>query len=422
MGHSLLSPSAAHRWAVCTASVAMCKDCEESTSEYADEGTLAHELAYTMFKGLPEPEGVTDEMREYVKTYVENIRIMTQGATFAWVEQTLDLSEVLGVPDQSGTGDYIAIVGKELQVHDLKYGKGVKVSATNNWQLILYALGALEFVDLLGHEIETVKIVIHQVRVGEPDECTYTVAELKEIGEFLRKQAKSAIEVYEASLKYPSAMVPESYFAPGEKQCRFCQAKATCPALQKFALSSIVDQFEDLTNEEVLQAQICEAIDKVPEHTTDRLSILMKNMELIQQWVKAVNEHVYNLLLNGIEVPGFKLVEGRAGARKWSDEKAAEEIMKSMRLKRDEMYSFKLITPTVAEKLLKDNPKKWNRLQKLVIKPEGSPTIAPASDKRPALAMKSQADDFEDLTKKEPLSTEGVKEPVTVDTSADDLF
>ena len=96
--------------------------------------------------------------------------------------------------------------------------------------------------------------------------------------------------------------------------------------------------------------------------------------------------------------------------------------MKSMRLKRDEMYSFKLITPTVAEKLLKDNPKKWNRLQKLVIKPEGSPTIAPASDKRPALVMKSQADDFEDLTKKEPLSTEGAKEPVTVDTSADDLF
>lgn len=418
MGHSLLSPSSAHRWVVCTASVAMCKDCEETDSEYADEGTLAHELAYTMFKGLPEPEGVTDEMREYVKTYVTNVGIISQGAIYSWVEEKLDLSEVLGAPDQSGTGDYIAIVGKELQVHDLKYGKGVKVYAKGNWQLILYALGALEFVDLLGHEIETVKIVIHQVRVSEPDECTYTVAELKEIGEFLRKQAKSAIEV----LKYPSAMVPESYFAPGEKQCRFCPAKADCKALEKFALSSIVDQFEDLANEEVLQAQICEAIDKVPEHTTERLSILMKNLELIQQWVKAVNEHVYSLLLNGIEVPGFKLVEGRAGPRKWSDEKAAEEIMKSMRLKRDEMYSFKLITPTIAEKLLKDNPKKWNRLQKLVIKPEGSPTIAPASDKRPALVMKSQADDFEDLTKKEPLSTEGVKEPVTVDTSADDLF
>lgn len=415
MGHSLLSPSSAHRWVVCTASVAMCKGCEEITSEYADEGTLAHTLAAAIFNKEALPSGITDEMREYIETYVENIRIMTQGATFAWVEQTLDLSEVLGAPDQSGTGDYIAIVGKELQVHDLKYGKGVKVYAKGNWQLILYALGALEFVDLLGHEIETVKIVIHQVRVSEPDECTYTVAELKEIGEFLRKQAKSAIEV----LKYPSAMVPESYFAPGEKQCRFCPAKATCPALQKFALSSIVDQFEDLTNEEVLQAQVREAIDKVPEHTTERLSILMKNLELIQQWVKAVNEHVYSLLLNGIEVPGFKLVEGRAGARKWSDEKAAEEIMKSMRLKRDEMYSFKLITPTVAEKLLKDSTRKWNRLKDLVIKPEGSPTIAPASDKRPALVIKSQADDFEDL---EPLSTEGAKESVTVDTSADDLF
>ena len=420
MGHSLLSPSAAHRWAVCTASVAMCKDCEESTSEYADEGTLAHELAYTMFKGLPEPEGVTDEMREYVKTYVTNVGIISQGAIYSWVEEKLDLSEVLGVPDQSGTGDYIAIVGKELQVHDLKYGKGVKVYAKGNWQMILYALGALELVELLGYEIETVKLVVHQVRVGEPDECTYTVDELQEMGSFLKEQARVAMQIY-TGVEFANK-IPDVYFAPGEKQCRFCQAKATCPALQKFALSSIVDQFEDLTNEEVLQAQICEAIDKVPEHTTDRLSILMKNLELIQQWVKAVNEHVYSLLLNGIEVPGFKLVEGRAGARKWSDEKAAEEIMKSMRLKRDEMYSFKVITPTVAEKLLKDSPKKWNRLQKLVIKPEGSPTIAPASDKRPALVMKSQADDFEDLTKKEPLSTEGAKEPVTIDTSADDLF
>ena len=418
MSHSLLSPSAAHRWAVCAASVAMSKDCEETDSEYADEGTLAHELAYTMFKGLPEPEGVTDEMREYVKTYVTNVGIISQGAIYSWVEEKLDLSEVLGVPDQSGTGDYIAIVGKELQVHDLKYGKGVKVYAKGNWQLILYALGALEFVDLLGHEIETVKIVIHQVRVSEPDECLYTVAELKEIGEFLRKQAKSAIEV----LKYPSAMVPESYFCPGEKQCRFCPAKADCKALEKFALSSIVDQFEDLTTADLLQTQVASEIDHVPDYPAERFSILLKNLDLIKQWVKAVNDRAYDMMLGGVEIPDFKLVEGRAGARKWSDEKAAEEIMKSMRLKREEMYAFKIITPTVAEKLLKGSPKKWDRLQKLVIKPEGSPTIAPASDKRPALVMKSQADDFEDLTKKEPLSTEGAKEPVTVDTSADDLF
>ena len=418
MSHSLLSPSAAHRWAVCAASVAMSKDCGETDSEYADEGTLAHTLAAAIFNKEALPSGITDEMREYIETYVENIRIMTQGATFAWVEQTLDLSEVLGVPDQSGTGDYIAIVGKELQVHDLKYGKGVKVSATNNWQMILYALGALELVELLGYEIETVKLVIHQVRVSEPDECLYTVAELKEIGEFLRKQAKSAIEV----LKYPSAMVPESYFCPGEKQCRFCPAKADCKALEKFALSSIVDQFEDLTTADLLQTQVASEIDHVPDYPAERFSILLKNLDLIKQWVKAVNDRAYDMMLGGVEIPDFKLVEGRAGARKWSDEKAAEEVMKSMRLKRDEMYSFKVITPTVAEKLLKDSPKKWNRLQKLVIKPEGSPTIAPASDKRPALVMKSQADDFEDLTKKEPLSTEGAKEPVTVDTSADDLF
>lgn len=422
MSHSILSPSSAHRWVVCAASVAMCKDCGESTSEFADEGTLAHELAAAILKALKEPDGITDEMRSYIHIYVENIAIMTQGATFRWVEQELDLSEVLGVPDQKGTGDCIAIVRKELQVHDLKYGKGVKVSATNNWQLILYALGALEFVELLGHEIETVRIVIHQVRVGEPDECIYTVEELQELGAFLRGQAKRAMEVYEANLRHPSMKIPESCFSPGEKQCRFCPAKADCKALEKFALSSIVDQFEDLTTADLLQTQVASGIDHVPDYPAERFSILLKNLDLIQQWIKAVNDRAYDMMLGGVEIPDFKLVEGRAGARKWSDEKAAEETMRSMRLKQDEMYSFKIISPTVAEKILKDSPKKWNRLQKLVIKPEGSPTIAPASDKRPALVVKSQADDFEDLTKKEPLSTEGAKEPVTVDTSADDLF
>lgn len=420
MSHSILSPSSAHRWAVCPASAAMCKDCEESTSEYADEGTLAHTLAAAIFNKEALPSGITDEMREYIETYVENIRIMTQGATFAWVEQTLDLSEVLGVPDQSGTGDYIAIVGKELQVHDLKYGKGVKVQTRRNWQLILYALGALEFVDLLGHEIETVKIVIHQVRVSEPDECTYTVDELQEMGSFLKEQARVAMQIY-TGVEFANK-IPDVYFNPGEKQCRFCPAKADCKALEKFALSSIVDQFEDLTTADLLQTQVASEIDQVPDYPAERFSILLKNLDLIQQWIKAVNDRAYDMMLGGVEIPDFKLVEGRAGARKWSDEKAAEETMKSMRLKQDEMYSFKIITPTVAEKVLKDSPKKWNRLQKLVIKPEGSPTIAPASDKRPALVMKSQADDFEDLTKKEPLSTEGAKEPVTVDTSADDLF
>src|SRR3569832_1840129 len=124
----------------------------------------------------------------------------------------------------------------------------------------------------------------------------------------------------------------------------------------------------------------------------------MQAIDLIEAWCKAVRAQAEVELLAGCVVSGFLLVCGLKGARSWGDEAAAEVVMKSMRLKQDEMYTFKLISPTTAEKLLKENPKRWNKLQTFITQSEGGLSVAPLSDKRPAVVIEPVADDFQDLT------------------------
>lgn len=72
-------------------------------------------------------------------------------------------------------------------------------------------------------------------------------------------------------------------------------------------------------------------------------------------------------------------------------------MLKSMRLKQEEMYDFSLISPTTAEKVLKGTPKRWKRIEPLITRSPGKPSVADASDKRPALDIKPTADDFEEV-------------------------
>jgi hypothetical protein len=127
------------------------------------------------------------------------------------------------------------------------------------------------------------------------------------------------------------------------------------------------------------------------------LSIAMAAVPLVEDWCKAVRARLEAELLAGKPVPGFKLVQGRNGARKWADEKTAEAALKKMKLKVEEMYDLKLITPPAAEKLAKAGtigPKQWPSLQGLIVQKPGPPSVAPESDKRPAY---SPADDFETI-------------------------
>ena len=129
----------------------------------------------------------------------------------------------------------------------------------------------------------------------------------------------------------------------------------------------------------------------------EALSSAMSKVELVEQWCKGVREEAFRRLKDGIDVPGFKIVTGRMGNRKWSDEAAVEAAFKSYRFKIDQMYDLKLISPTKAEKLLSDNPRRWAKLEKLITRDEGKPSVAPVTDRRPAKVVTNVADDLRAL-------------------------
>ena len=374
--HSLFSPSSAHRWLVCTASLERCKGIPESTSEHAEEGTRAHALAAVKLNGgTVGSEEIPQEMQDATDTYVANLKRISTGAVETFVEVKVDLLRVLGVVGAVGTADFIAVLPTELQVHDLKYGKGVAVKAEGNWQMILYALGALQHLDDLAADcIEQIRMVIHQPRIQEePEEWTIPIKELLCYRTGIQERMKVILNGY-------------TKYVPGEKQCRWCPAKGECEALAKFSTDNVLEDFEDVST----------AIAAIPTLTPEKVVSIYSNLELITEWVKAFKEHLMSQMLQGKKFPGLKLVAGRAGNRQWSDEKAVEEVMKSMRLRIEEMYNLKLISPTDAEKLLKDHKRKWNRVSTLVTRSEPKPAIVPVNDKRPELVVSATVEDFSD--------------------------
>ena len=385
--HARLSPSGAHRWMRCPGSVALEAPFPDNSNRYSAEGTLAHDLAAHYFQDAVDPHTlvgteatvdgfdftISKEMAAFVMDYAKLVREYAEGGILL-VEKRVDFSPVIGVPDSFGTSDAIIIKGDELIVVDLKYGMGVKVDATENEQLQLYALGALNDFGILA-DFAMVTMVIHQPRLNHVSEWTIPVEQLREFGEDARL---AAVEVLDHEAPRIEA---------GEKQCRFCKAKAVCPALN-----------DSVSLATAGVATVADFAEFLPTLVEDELSTAMSRVELVEQWCKGIRAEVERRLLAGTSVEGYKLVAGRKGNRAWADAAEAERIMKkSFRMRDDDMYEQVLISPTAAEKLLKDTPKRWARVQDLIQRGEGKPSVAPATDKRPALAIASVADEFRAL-------------------------
>jgi hypothetical protein len=375
----------------CAGSLALESKFEDKGSEFAQEGTAAHALAaYVLESGKKRSTGetftfddhgitrsvkLTDEMVDYVQDYIDLVHGYAQGGELM-VEQRVEFSIFVGIPDQFGTSDAVILSGDTITIIDLKYGKGVRVDAEFNEQLQLYALGCLHEFGWLG-DFKNICMVVHQPRLHHVSEWNCTVDELLAFG----AKAQAAAKLAQACIESPE-LIAES-LTVGESQCRFCKAKGACPAIAKHVVEIITDDFVDLTQ------PLRPALEAASERTFDNkvLANLLGAADLIEGFVKAVRARAESALLKGEDVPGYKLVAGKQGARAWSDEEEAEKLLKSFRLKIDEMYDKKLISPTTAEKVLKGSPSRWEKAQEVISRKTGAPSVAPVSDKRPALVI-----------------------------------
>lgn len=397
--HAKLSPSGAHRWMVCPGSVALESGIADTGSVYADEGTAAHTLAAACLEGARRAETfmgekitvgervfvVDRDMADYVQDYVDLVLSEAEGCELL-VERRVPIGHITGEERAGGTADAIIIdvPGRRIRIVDLKYGMGVKVEALDNPQLQMYALGAMDEYGVVG-EFDEVSMLIHQPRLNHVAEFHVPTAQLEDF----RARASRAAERAALAANTPPEDLSD-FLEPGASQCKWCKAKAKCPALRDDVAETVgaasVSEFSDFLPAEV-----------GAESGDNYLSIAMGKVALVEDWCKAVRAEVERRLLAGEQVTGYKLVEGRRGARKWADEEEAERLLKSYRLKQDEMYEHKLITPAKAEKLLKENPKRWDKLASLVAQSMGKPSVAHAADKRSEMTATSVAEDFDGL-------------------------
>jgi hypothetical protein len=192
----------------------------------------------------------------------------------------------------------------------------------------------------------------------------------------------------------------QTYLRPAEKACKFCRAKATCPALRN-EVASTTTFSTPATPEEFADSEVEVAAETMRAADEAWLAACLDKADLIEDWCKAIRAEVERRLLAGDGVPGYKLVQGKKGNRAWDKPAEVEALLKTMRLKEAEMYDFKLISPTTAEKLAKAGtigPRQWPKLQSLITQSEGKPHVAPATDSRPALVVTPVVDDFTDVT------------------------
>lgn len=387
--HAELSPSSASRWMACPGSVMLEANEPDSDNEYSREGTAAHEFAsiwlttrippqlpWKASNGFELDNNPTNSIHDAIRDYVNYVRDIAEGWHLL-TEQKLSLEHITGEKGAKGTVDaaIISTDGKKLFVIDLKTGSGVKVYVENNPQLMIYALAALYQFDSLG-DFKRVHMVIHQARLGHIDEWECSVEELQK---FAAKVKLASIEVKKAK----KSNTLNGFLHPSEKACKFCKARAKCPALATLVANETGADFDDLTQTE-LQVPI-------------GLSEAMSKVDIVETWCRAVRAKVEEELFSGKTVRGYKLVEGKRGNRDWIDDKQAKDVMKAMRLTQDEMYDFSLLSPAKMEKKLKTQPKKWIKLSELVTQKSGKPSVAPISDPRPPLDLNPEKG-FDDVS------------------------
>lgn len=378
--HAILSASGAHRWLECTPSARLEENFEDRSSDSAKEGTLAHAIAEAKVRNMlidplpkrsfnkilkdftkdamyqKEMDALTDEYAEYIRGIV----LSYAQKPYIAVEVKLDLS--VYIPEGFGTADCIIISGNELHIVDLKYGKSVAVSAEDNPQLKLYALGAVGEYELF-YNIQSVHMHIFQPRNNDGGGTfTTSVQELKAWGESIRPTVEMA------------------YMGAGEQKvgpwCGFCKAKPIC---QKHA-----EKCRELAALEFKKPELL---------TLEEVGAILQQARDVAIWVKVLDEWALAEALKGIDIPGWKAVAGRK-TRSWSDMDTAFKKLTDSGI--DEAVLWKKTPLTLAQVEDEIGKKDFATLVgDMVTTSTGKPALVPESDKRPALKIKA-ADEFKE--------------------------
>lgn len=372
--HAVLSASSSHRWLGCTPSARLELEFEDRESTAAAEGTAAHALAeHKLRKALkmrskkPVSQYDCDEMDSYTDEYVAFVlEQLEQVNQFCHdpkilIEQRLDFS--CFVPEGFGTGDCLIVSDKMLHIIDFKYGQGVLVEAEENPQMMLYALGALQLFDSL-YDIEEVAMTIFQPRRENVSTWTISVANLQDWTENTLKPR--------AALAYKG----EGEYIPGS-WCTFCKAAVKCRARAEAKLQLVRYEFAP------------------PPLLSDKeIEDILSRLDDLTKWAGEIQAYAQNAAINHGKVwHGFKLVESRTN-RKYTDEEAV--IAAATQAGYTDIFKKSLIPITEMERLMGKQIFK-EVLGGLVIKPQGKPTLVPASDKRAAITIADASHDFTEI-------------------------
>ncbi|GMB00894.1 DUF2800 domain-containing protein [Pelosinus sp. IPA-1] len=379
--HAKLSASGSKRWLSCTPSAELEQQFPNSTSVYADEGSFAHSVGEVKIRRdlvlIQEPEykkqyevikknnfyceeleQATQEYADLVFSKVAEAQQKTEDA-IVLIEEKLDFSR--WVPQGFGTGDVVIIGDGCIEIVDLKYGKGVPVSAEENTQMMLYALGAIAKFEHL-YDIHTARMTICQPRLDSVSTYEMPIYELLAWGDhYVKPRADMAIK-------------GEGDFVAGD-HCRFCRAKATCKARADENLELLKYEFR-----------------KDPLLTDEEVGEILGKAEELQKWAKDVQDYALeHAEKHGKKWPGWKLVEGRSN-RKYTDDLKVAETLKNAGYKDDKIYEpQKLLGITALEKSI--SKKQFGiLLSDLVVKPTGKPTLVPESDKRDEISSTAAAE------------------------------
>jgi len=382
--HALLSPSSAHRWIHCTPSVRLEEGVQDQGSDFAEEGTLAHAIAARKLRETlgqshededreiaqyydkyhtEEMEGYTDTYRSIVLEKFNEARTRSKDARLL-VEVRLDFGSFL--PEAFGTADAVIIADDLMEVIDFKYGKGVKVDADHNPQMMIYALGAIEAFGF-EYDIRRVKMTIVQPRLDNLSECGMETGELTAWRDVILRPAAR------------DAFAGSGQQVPGD-WCRFCKVRSVC--------SAIAEKARQVCNEDFREARLI---------SDEDIPGLLPLLPVLKGWLEDFASHALQRALDGATIKGYKLVEGKSN-RQITDQDAllgallVQGFQRDALLKKPELKAIGELEKLVGKKRFAEIGKPW------LVKPQGKPTLVEESDKRAVWKPKETAsEDFNEV-------------------------